>query len=105
MMNLVVTWMLLIAPNTDPYQSYTTHPTLGYIPLNAATQPALDPCSCCPSAAAGSLQPCLLLSALGSVQREGGASARYTDCSRSPVVQPCRHLPSHSLPMAPWLCW
>jgi len=66
---------------------------------NECCQPALDPCSWWPSAAAGSVQPCLLLSALGSIQREGGATARYTDCSRSPVVQPCRQLPSHSLPM------
>ena len=43
MMNLVVTWMLLIAPNTDPYQSHSTNPTLL---MNADTQPALDICSC-----------------------------------------------------------
>src|SRR6218665_115755 len=47
-MNLVVTWLLLIAPNTDPY-----------IPMNDSTQPA----AVCPlQLAAGSQQPCLLLS-------------------------------------------
>ena len=54
-----------------------------------ATQPALDPCSCWPSAAADSLQPCLLLSfclvprlALGSMQG-GWVTNRYTAANGS----------------------
>jgi len=96
MMNLVVTWMLLIAPNTDPYQSHSTHPTYQWM-LPPSTRPLQ----------LLTLRSCWLSATLSVIvspwfHTEGG---RGNGILTAPVVQPWRQLSSYSWPMVLWLWW